>query len=307
MNKRILQDVANIEYCQVNDVTGELLFRRTAEPALLTQDLSFVPLLLPTSSHIGRVAGEMGMEAGSFAAWLECVDKVFATHAPRAIAMKSQQAYNRGLDYARVPREDAKPKFEKLLNAPDELAAADHAAVQDFMFHYCVEKSVEHKLPVKLHTGYYAGSGSMPLGRVGGNPGEMCDMLMAHKDARFVFMHITYPYQDEAIAVAKQHPNAWIDMCWAWIINPSASVRFLKEFLKAAPANKIFTFGGDYMPVELVPGHAAIARQGITQALCELVEERWMREDDLPELVERLMRGNAHGMFDYEKTQQNWG
>ncbi len=307
MNRRILQDVCNIEYCQVNDVSGEYLFRETAQPALLTQDISFVPLLLPSHTDIQKVGRQMDMEPGSFETWLECVDKVFAAYAPRAIAMKSQQAYSRGLDYARVEKEEAKPRFEQLLNNPGGVPAEDHVAVQDFMFHYCIEKSIEHKLPVKLHTGYYAGSGSMPLGRLAGNPGEMTNMLMAHKDARFVFMHITYPYQDAAIAAAKQHPNAWIDMCWAWIINPSASVRFLKEFLKAAPASKLFTFGGDYLPVELVPGHAAIARQGITQALCELVEEGWIDEGAVPELVERLMRGNAHEMFDYEKTQLNWG
>ena len=63
-------------------------------------------------------------------------------------------------------------------------------------------------------------------------------------------MHIDYPYQDEAIALAKHYSNVWIDMCWAWIINPAAGVRFLKEFIMAAPASKVLTFGGDYRPVE---------------------------------------------------------
>ncbi len=129
---------------------------------------------------------------------------------------------------------------------------------------------------------------------------------MAHPTARFVIMHITYPYQDEAIAIAKHFPNAYVDLCWAWIINPLATVRFVKEFLMAVPCSKLFTFGGDYLPVELVPGHARIARRGLTQAVGELVEEGWLAAARVEDLVERLMRGSAHEVFDYQGTLEHW-
>ena len=51
-----------------------------------------------------------------------------------------------------------------------------------------------------------------------------------------------------------------IDLCWAWIINPLATARFVREFLVAAPASKLFTFGGDYENVETIVGHAKVAR-----------------------------------------------
>jgi len=74
-------------------------------------------------------------------------------------------------------------------------------------------------------------------------------------------------------------------------------VRFVKEFLTAAPSNKLFTFGGDYANVEPIVGHAAIGRQGLHQALAELVEERWLREEDALDVVEPLMRGNQRAAF----------
>ena len=114
---------------------------------------------------------------------------------------------------------------------------------------------------------------------------------------KFVLMHIGYPYQDEFIALAKHYHNAYIDMCWAWIINPVAGVRFLKEFLLGAPANKIFTFGGDYITVETIYGHSRIARLGIAQALSELVEEGWIALEETRSLIERIMRGNAQDVF----------
>ncbi len=235
------------------------------------------------------------------------IDWAFAAYGPRAIAVKSQIAYGRGLNFADVPATEAAPIFEKRLAKGEEgLSAADMKALQDHLFHYCVDKAVEYELPVKLHTGYYAGHNAMPLSRLSKNPGEMCDLCRKHPDARFVFMHITYPYQDAAIAAAKHWSNAYIDMCWATIINPVASVRFVKEFLLAAPASKLFTFGGDYMPVELVPGHAAIARRVLTQAVSELVEEGWVPEAHAEALVDRIMRGNAHEMYDLERTLKHW-
>ena len=90
-----------------------------------------------------------------------------------------------------------------------------------------------------------------------------------------------------------------------------AAKDFLKKYLVTAPANKILTFGADYIPVEPVAGHAKIARHGIALALSELVEEGWMSSDRALELVEPLMNGNARRIFDLEKKTRvlkkvNW-
>jgi hypothetical protein len=86
-------------------------------------------------------------------------------------------------------------------------------------------------------------------------------------------------------------------MCWSWIINPVAAKDFLKKYLVTAPANKILTFGGDYLYVEQVLGHAQIARQGIALAMSELVEEGWLSLGDALELVDPIMHGNARQIF----------
>jgi predicted TIM-barrel fold metal-dependent hydrolase len=99
------------------------------------------------------------------------------------------------------------------------------------------------------------------------------------------------------LSIAKHYPNAYMDMCWSWIINPLAAKDFLKKYLVTAPANKIFTFGGDYIPVELVPGHAAIARQGIAQALSELVDESWMTLKEAMSLTDVIMHQNARTLY----------
>jgi uncharacterized protein len=110
-------------------------------------------------------------------------------------------------------------------------------------------------------------------------------------------MHIGYPYQDEYIALAKHYKNVVIDMFWAWIINPVASMRFLREFLLAAPATKILPFGGDYFSVENIYGHASIARHGFALTLSGLVAEGWMREEEALLLIPQLMHQNAEKWF----------
>jgi len=121
-------------------------------------------------------------------------------------------------------------------------------------------------------------------------------------------MHICYPYYEEILSVAKHYTNAYIDMCWSWIINPIAAKDFLKKYLVTAPANKIFTFGGDYIPVEPVLGHVVVARRGIALALSELVEEGWLGLDRAVELADMIMHKNARTIFNLsEKTKKLQG
>jgi predicted TIM-barrel fold metal-dependent hydrolase len=237
-----------------------------------------------------------GLTVSTLADWHRVIDWGFATYGPRACSVKSQAAYQRRLDYADVSADEAAPLFERMARG-EELPAGERKALEDHLMRRCLTLATEHNLPVKLHCGYYAGSDRMPLERVRQNAGDLCPLLVAFPRTSFVLMHIGYPYQDEYVALAKHYRNVTIDLCWAWIVSPGASVRFVKELLLAAPSNKLLTFGGDYASVETIVGHAALARQGLTQALAELVEEGWLREQDAHALVDPLMRGNAHELF----------
>lgn len=295
--RRVLQERANLEHCQVNSL--ERIFMETEQPDLLRQDLSIVAL--STGLDRERVRAESGRGADTLEGWLEVINWHFATHGPRAVAVKNQSAYQRRLNYDRVADEEAEPLFRRHARG-ETLSPVEAKALQDYLLRYCVQKAVEHGLPIKLHTGYYAGHSRMPLERVRQNAGDLCPLLQDFPDARFVLMHVGYPYQDEFIALAKHYPNVTIDLCWAWIINPAATVRFVKEFLMAAPVSKLLTFGGDYIPVEPIYGHSRIARLGLAQAVTELVETGWLLREETPELIERLMRGNAHALFPTPET-----
>jgi predicted TIM-barrel fold metal-dependent hydrolase len=293
--RQIIQQAALVETCQVNSL--EATFCETQYPDLLQQDLSLIPFSTGIGQEtIATFGARSGLPTATLDNWHQIIDWAFATYGPRADAVKSQAAYNRRLNYDAVSAEDAAPLYARLTSG-ESLIGAERKALEDHLMRYCVARAGEAGLPVKLHCGYYAGADRMPLERVRRNAADLCPLLADSPEVTFVLMHIGYPYQDEYIALAKHYKNVGVDLCWAWIINPAACVRFVKEFLMAAPSNKLLTFGGDYGTVENVVGHAAIARQGLAQALSELIDDGWVTERAALDLVEPLMRGNAHALF----------
>jgi predicted TIM-barrel fold metal-dependent hydrolase len=298
--KNILCERSGIESCQVNAL-GEP-FRKSAMPTLLMQDISIVGMF--AGPNIDAYAKPAGIDVKSLADWYRVIDWWFETYGPYAVAVKTQNAYSRNIDYEKVSADIAEPIFKKRISG-DKISSQERKQLEDHLFWYAVKAATKANLPVKLHTGYYAGQNSMPLSRLIRNAGSAADLCRAAPQTRFVFMHICYPYYEEILSVAKQYTNAYIDMCWSWIINPIAAKDFLKKYLVTAPANKIVTFGGDYIPVEPVLGHAVVARRGIALALSELVEEGWISLDRALELTDPIMHGNARAIFNLaEKTKK---
>lgn len=292
MYQHVLREVAGIESCQVNHLGGP--FRESAQPDLLMQDLGVVGMF--AGPDIGQLAPPAGIEVRGLADWHRVIGWWFDHCAGRVVAVKSQHAYARDIDYAQVPAEQAEPVFRKVLDG-DEPAPAERKLLEDHLFWQVVGEATRRNLPVKLHTGYYAGHNSMPLARLRNNAGSAAELCRCSPDTRFVFMHVCYPYCEEMLAVAKQWAGATVDMCWAWIINPLAAKDYLKKHLVTAPSNKLLPFGGDYIPVEPVAGHAVIARRGIARALTELVDEGWLTPADAVETVPALLNGNARRIF----------
>ena len=299
--RRILRDVANIEHAQINSLKSPVFAESETSNDLFSYDLWTVNIASCVNRKTLRECA--GAEVITLNQAHETIDMIFEKYGPRAVAVKDQCAYSRRLDFPEVSDEEAAPLFLRFAEKKD-LAPGETKAIQDNLFRHCLRRASEYRLPVKLHTGYAAGHNSMDLDRVRDN---LCDVSRLARDfpeTNFVLMHIAYPYQHEMIALCKQYSNVYADMCWSWIIDPASATRFLKEFIMAAPACKLFTFGGDYIPIELVPGHARIARRGITNAITQLLQEGWIKEYDVPALVERIMRGNAHELYDLKRVCQ---
>jgi hypothetical protein len=280
---------AGVTSCQVNSL--EAIFCQSEQPDLLRQDICIS--WLSHRPDLADLARQTGIHAVDLPGMHQVIDWFFDRYGDAAVAVKSLGAYSRRLDYdSCVPEDLAAVVFERYARG-ENLPAADDKLLQDHLMNYCIVRATAHRLPIKLHCGYYGGRGVMPLERVRRNAADLCPLLMAHPNTTFVLMHMGYPYQDEYIALAKHFPNAVIDLSFAWILNPAATTRFVAEFLTSAPATKLLTFGGDYRIIESVVGHAQRARHGLCQALRQTVKAGWLTGTEAVDLVEPLMHGNA--------------
>ncbi len=295
--RKVIQELSNIESCQVN----QWPFLESEQPELLMSDLHINNMIEDAGAE--SYAEKAGISVNDLSDWHAVIDWWFDWYGKWSVAIKCATAYSRNIDFERVGADQVRQVFKDKLSGK-EPAPGDKKRLEDHLFWYAVDKATAMDLPVKVHTGYYAGYDYMPLGRVNGNAAAATDLCRLGPETKWDFFHISYPYYEDMLAVGKQYSNAYMDMCWAWIINPIAAKDFLKKFIMTVPLNKIVTFGGDYMPVELVYGHAVIARKGISLALSELVEEGWIELEQALEMTDVIMHQNARKLFKLEEKYE---
>jgi hypothetical protein len=295
---RILRDEANLDHVQIDDFYWQCLPDQTG-PEFFLYDLSWVGFCRGEIDAPG-IAAEVGVEVDDLDSLRAGMAAIFAKHGPRAIAVKSQHAYGRTLRWQERDEADVARALGKQL-AGQALDEAELLCLGDWGMARGVELAIEHNLPFKIHTGYYAGHSRMPIDRV--RPGQLCELLARYPQARFVLMHIAYPYNDELVALAKHYPNVYVDMCWAWSINPFVARDFVRRMIHAVPINKLFAFGGDTFRPNAAVAYATQARQWLTRALQAEVDEGLLDERAAIALATRLMRDNQLDCFDIEGTR----
>jgi predicted TIM-barrel fold metal-dependent hydrolase len=241
----------------------------------------------------------------SFRRYAEAIEALFDRHARYAVAVKQQSAYWRVQRFEEVSDGAAEKAFDAAGNGADRVGEDDRKQLEDWAWHRCIQLAIEHDLPIKIHTGYNAGHDCMNLAHV--RPADLTSLFVRYPKARFDLFHIGYPYEGETLALAKHFSNVYVDLCWTWIIDPQASRRFLKQFLTAVPANKLFGFGGDHIVAEPVYGHLQLARDAIAGVLSELVAERYFTVDQAIRIAQRILRDNALAIFnvDAKKIDQD--
>jgi hypothetical protein len=204
--------------------------------------------------------------------------------------MKSALPYSRRVDFEQSSFADAERAFEAMMqNRQVELRP-----LHDYLFHRFVQRSREFGLPVQLHTGYLAGNWGNP-GQ--GNPELLVPIFRRYRGVRFDVFHAGWPYSEVAGAIGKAFPNVYLDMCWAWTMNPAQMERILSEWLSAVPHNKIFGYGGDTGSPFPMVGYALQARQGIANVLERKVESGEYDLETAKRVARRIMHENAQEVY----------
>jgi hypothetical protein len=295
---RLLSEVAGLDHVQIDDFQWACKPDESG-PDFFLYDLSWAGFARG-DVKIEDVQQETGIEVSRIEDLREALAAIFQRYAPCAIAVKAQHAYQRTLHWQERTDDEAANALRVVL-AGGEVEAATRLALGDWCWARGVELAIEHNLPFKLHTGHQAGTGYMPIDWV--RAGNLCPLLARYPEARFVLMHTSYPYTDELVSIAKHYPNVWVDLCWAWSIEPYTSADFVRRFLHAVPSNKLFAFGGDtFWPTSAV-AYSVQARRGLRRALEAEIAEGDLTEPEAITIARRLMRDNQYACFDIEGTR----
>jgi uncharacterized protein len=296
--RRLLRETARLDHVQIDDYKWSCQVDPTG-PDFFLYDLSWVSFC-SGKIEADAILRETGIEVHTIEDLRAAITALFRRFSPCAIAVKSQHAYVRTLRWEERSDSEAGHALNLVL-AGGEVEEETRLVLGDWCWARGVELAIEHNLPFKLHTGYHAGHSRMPVDWI--RAGNLCGLLAHYPEARFVLMHTAYPYTDEIIAIAKHYPNVWVDMCWAWSIDPWSSLAFLRRFLHAVPTNKLFAFGGDTSSPTNTVAYSIQARRWLTRALEAEVTAGDLTEQQAIRIAHRIMHDNQYACFDIEGTR----
>lgn len=232
------------------------------------------------------------------------IDRFKATG--KLAAFKLGIAYARDLAVGDPPRHAAEIAFNRIRNPAlahagrqdnhGAVNAAEARPLADYLVHRLLERAHDEDVPVQVHTGYLAGN----WGALDGTRAmHLLPLFNKYRRVRFDVFHASWPWCSEMGAVAKNYPNVYLNMCWAWAMNPAAAERALNEWLDAVPFNKIFAFGADTELPWCNIGYAQQARMGIARVLGDKVRQGCLSAATAREIAAAIMLENGrrfHGL-----------
>jgi len=222
----------------------------------------------------------------------------------RLAAIKIGMVYQRPLKVGEPTRQEAEAAFsrirarrsfrEAIQQVYGAVDAETSLALSDHFVHRLLQRAADEALPVQVHTGYLAGHWRP---QAGASVMHLLPLFDRYRRVRFDIFHASWPWTSELAAVAKNCPNVWIDMCWAWAISPGDSARALSQWLDCVPYNKIFAYGADNgLPWSNV-GFSLQAKLGIARVLEEKIAEDGMGERTAEAIAASIMLLNGEEFY----------
>ena len=252
----------------------------------------------PEEQNIYKLAEKEGFTIKTLDDYLAFADHLFQKFLDHnAVCLKNSLAYARSLDFKYVPYEKAKALFGR---SSYSLSNEEKKALEDFMFHWVIKKSIEVALPIQIHTGYLAGNGNT---LENSRPTKLNNLFLRYPKATFILFHGGYPWTGEYAALGKMFRNVYLDIVWLPQISREAAVRALDEMLDCVPYNKFF-WGGDCHFIEESAGSLEFGKDVVAQVLAGRVERGFMTEEVARDVALKIFRENALEVF---KLQEKLG
>jgi hypothetical protein len=232
----------------------------------------------------------------------------------RITSFKLGIPYSRSLAITEPSLHDAETAFARMMNVTPGVtldggngvgvrhiaraAAEELRPLQDYLIHRYVRRVEAECLGLQVHTGHLAGTSRLQSNI---RTMDMVPFILRYPRVRFDLFHAGWPYTEEHAVIGKELPNVWLNLCWAWTMNPVTMDDTLDRWLACVPHTKIFAYGGDTGSPICEYGYARQARIGIARVLERWIERGDMTVDDAKEVAAEIMLRNGcrfHGLSD---------
>lgn len=227
---------------------------------------------------------------------LSDLDELFDQHTQRAYetgrlaAVKIAVAYARKLDFEDVTIDAADRIFSAIRRGKN----INPKPLHDYLIHKIIQRAGGINIPVQIHTGHQAGNWQDVRFT---DPALLIPVFQKYRTIKFDIFHAGWPFSEVLGSIGKEFPNVWLDMCWAWAMNPVQMERTLDEWLATVPCNKIFVFGADTRSPFMMLGYAIQARRGIANVLERKVRRKEFDTQTAEFVARRIMSQNALEFF----------
>jgi hypothetical protein len=214
--------------------------------------------------------------------------------------------YHRSLFFTEPSLHEAEVAFARMMNVTvgttldqgpgsgidqqSRISAEELRPLQDYLTHQYVRRAEAEDVGVQVHTGYLAGNSSV-LNNI--RAMEMVPFIIRYPRVRFDLFHAGWPNTEEHAAIGKEFPNVWLNLCWAWTMNPVTMEEALDSWLASVPHTKIFGYGGDTESPICEYGYAQQARIGIARVLEKWIDRGDMTIEDAKEVATDIMLRNG--------------
>jgi hypothetical protein len=308
--KKVLKEKSKIRMSLLHDIPK--VNERTVCNSNLECDQTFFRNVFPidhlvypqTEEDMERIKNQSGIRICGFDDHLEAAELLLDNALKHgSVALKSALAYIRPLCYERVTRHEAEKEFNELFNYKHVKTYMPQVfplmkKFQDYMMHHLLRLAGKRNLTIQFHTGLQEGNGNVLSNS---DPALLSNLFLEYPDVDFDLFHMGYPYQDIVGVLAKNFSNVYIDMSWAHIVSPIASIHALVSWLDSVPINKISAFGGDYLFIDGVYGHQYMARENVSRALSKKVKDGVFDVERAKEISEMILYKNPYKIFKLER------
>lgn len=206
-----------------------------------------------------------------------------------AVGIKNSMAYGRSLDYEDVTEERAKVLFNK----SPEINKTEEKELQDFLFHWILDKAAQYNLPVLIHTGYLAGNGNQ---LDNGKPIKLNNLFLLHPNTKFDMFHGGFPWTGEFVALGKMFPNVYLNLVWLPQISKQRAIVTFDEMLDCVPYNKFF-WGGDCHFIGETVGSLEFGKQIVCEVLAKRIENGQMDMATAKKIISAVFNENASRLY----------